>query len=83
MRNQSGKSIRTITVTANQNSTIAELSTMIFSVASTDKMEELGPRVFISGAKFVVDTLFALLMAKGNYQEAKRKEEWLSKNFKY
>ena len=70
-------------ITSQAKSTIANLSKVVFEVATADKMEELGPRVFISGAKFVVDTLFALLMAKGNYQEAKRKEEWLSKNFKY
>ena len=77
------KSIRTITVTANQNSTIAELSTMIFSVASTDKMEELGPRVFLTGAKYVIDVLFALLMVQVDYEEMKRKSDWLDKIFYY
>ena len=78
-----GKSIKTILITSNQNSTIANFSTVIFSVASTDKMEELGPRVFLTGAKYVIDVLFALLMVKVDYEEMKRKSDWLDKIFYY
>ena len=42
-----------------------------------------GPRTFLTGAKYVIDVLFALLMINVDYEEAKRKEEWLSKNFYY
>ncbi|MBR5913690.1 MAG: MurR/RpiR family transcriptional regulator [Selenomonadaceae bacterium] len=70
-------------ITSEANSKIARLSKVIFEVATSDKMEELGPRVFTLGAKYVIDILFALLMSKNNYQELKKKEEWLKKNFRY
>lgn len=70
-------------ITSSANSSIANLSKVVFEVATADKLEELGPRVFSTGAKYVIDVLFALLMSKNNYQEAKKKEEWLNKNFKY
>ena len=70
-------------ITSEANSKIAKLSKVVFEVATSDKMEELGPRVFTLGAKYVIDVLFALLISKSNYQEAKRKEEWLKKNFRY
>ncbi len=70
-------------ITSAGKSTLAKLSKVTFEVATTDKMEEPGPRVFLTGAKYVLDVLFALLMAKSDYKEAKRREEWLSKNFKY
>ena len=70
-------------ITSSGKSTLANLSKVVFEVATTDKMEELGPRVFLTGAKFVIDTLFALLMAKMNYQDAKHRNEWLEKILKY
>lgn len=70
-------------ITSSANSSIANLSKVVFEVATAEKLEELGPRVFTTGAKYVIDVLFALLMSKNNYQEAKKKEEWLNKNFKY
>ena len=77
------KSITTLLITANPNSTIAELSTVVFPVVSVEKMEELGPRVFLTGAKYVVDVLFALLMVNIDYDESKRKSDWLDKIFYY
>ena len=77
------KSITTLLITANQNSTMAGLSTVVFPVASNNKMEELGPRVFLTGAKYVIDVLFALLMIQADYSEAKRKSDWLDKIFYY
>ena len=77
------KAITILLITANPNSTIAGLSTVVFPVKSNEKMEELGPRTFLTGAKYVIDVLFALLMINVDYEEAKRKEEWLSKNFYY
>ena len=70
-------------ITAAGKSTLAGLSKVVFEVATSDKMEELGPRVFLTSAKFVLDVLFALLMSKKNYQEAKRRDEWLKQSFKY
>ena len=77
------KSVPILLITSNQNSRIANLSTVSFPVASADKMEELGPRVFLTGAKYVIDVLFALLMVQVDYEEAKRKSDWLSKVFYY
>lgn len=77
------KSIKILLITANKNSTIADLSTVVFPVASTDKIEELGTRVFLTGAKYVIDVLFALSMVQIDYEEMKRKSEWLDKIFYY
>jgi hypothetical protein len=46
-------------------------------------MEELGPRVFLSGAKYVMDILFAVLMTRVDYRSARQKEAWLGKHFYY
>ena len=70
-------------ITSAGKSTLANLSKVVFEVATSDKMEELGPRVFLTSAKFVIDTLFALLMAKMNYHETKYRNEWLEKILKY
>lgn len=70
-------------ITSAANSKIAKLSKVVFEVATSDKMEELGPIVFTLGAKYVIDVLFALLISKVDYQSAKRREEWLKKNFRY
>lgn len=72
-----------ILITTNQNSTLSSMSKVVFPVASNDKMEELGPRVFLTGAKYVIDVLFALLMVQVDYVDAKRKEDWLKKSFYY
>lgn len=72
-----------ISITGNEKSELALLSDVTFNVASVKKMEELGPRVFLMGAKYVTDILFAMLMTRLNYNEARQKEQWLSKNFRY
>lgn len=79
----SEKSVPIILITSNKNSTLASLSKIIFPVATAEKMEELGPRVFLTGAKYVIDVLFALLMIRIDYPESKRKEAWLKSNFYY
>ena len=70
-------------ITTSAKSTLGKLSKVVFETATTDKIEELGPRVFLSGAKYVIDVLFALLMARTDYQEAKRKDEWLKDYLRY
>jgi len=70
-------------ITASAKSTLGKLSKVVFETATTDKMEELGPRVFLTGAKYVIDVLFALLMARIDYFEAKRKDEWLKDYLQY
>ena len=70
-------------VTTAAKSTLGNLSKVVFETAAADKMEELGPRVFLTGAKYVIDVLFALLIARTDYKEARRKDEWLRKNLQY
>lgn len=59
------------------------MADVTFTVASVENMEELGPRVFLLGAKYVTDILFAMLMTRLDYNETRQKEQWLSKNFRY
>lgn len=70
-------------ITSHAKSTLGNFSKVIFETASTDKMEKLGPRVFLTGAKYVIDVLFAVLIARTDYADAKRKDEWLKKNLHY
>ena len=70
-------------ITTSAKSTLGNLSQVVFETAATDKMEELGPRVFLTGAKYVIDVLFGILMARTDYFEAKKKEEWLKSYLHY
>ena len=70
-------------ITANQESTLASLADVVFPVASVKSMDELGPRVFLMGAKYVTDVLFAVLMTRVDFRNAQEKEIWLSKHFHY
>lgn len=70
-------------ITANQESTLASLADVVFPVASVKSMEELGPRVFLMGAKYVTDVLFDVLMTRVDFRNAQEKEIWLSKHFHY
>lgn len=66
-------------ITAAPKSTLANLSKVVFETATSDKIEELGPRVFLTGAKYVIDVLFALLMVRLDEVKSRRKDEWLKK----
>lgn len=70
-------------ITASPESTLAGMADSVFRVATVKRMEELGPGVFLLGAKYVTDILFALLMTRVDYHNAQQKEEWLSKHFHY
>ena len=72
-----------ILITATGNTTLEKLSQVVFETAATDKMEELGPRVFLTGAKYVIDVLFGILIARTDYSESKKKEEWLKSYLHY
>ena len=72
-----------ILITAAGNTTLEKLAQVVFETATTDKMEELGPRVFLTGAKYVIDVLFGILIARTDYLEAKKKEEWLKSYLHY
>ncbi len=70
-------------ITAAPKSTFASFADVVFPVASVNRMEELGPRVFLLGAKYVTDILFAVLMTRVDYQSSLQKEKWLNKHFHY
>lgn len=72
-----------ILITSSPQSTLATLADVSFNVANVSKMEELGPRVFLTGAKYVIDVLFAMLMTRVDYKSSQRKEKWLNQNFFY
>lgn len=70
-------------LTASPQSSIAAMADVVFPVATVKSMEELGPRVFLLGAKYVMDILFAVLMTRVDYRSARQKEAWLGKHFYY
>ncbi len=77
------RSVPRLLITASPSSTLASLSDVTFPVATVDCMEKLGPRIFLSGAKYVMDLLFAVLMTRLDFSDAKKKEQWLSGHFHY
>lgn len=72
-----------IALTASPNSSLANMAEVVFPVVTVKSMEELGPRVFLTGAKYVMDILFAVLMTRVDFHSAQQKEQWLSKHFYY
>lgn len=73
----------TIVLTASPRSSLASMADVVFPIATVKSMEELGPRVFLMGAKYVMDILFAVLMTRVDFHSARQKEQWLSKHFYY
>lgn len=72
-----------ILITAVPRSNLANMADVVFPVATVKSMEELGPRVFLMGAKYVTDILFAVLMTRVDFHNAQQKEQWLRKHFYY
>ena len=72
-----------ILITAVPRSNLANMADVVFPVATVKSMEELGPRVFLMGAKYVTDILFAVLMTRVDFHNAQEKEQWLRKHFYY
>lgn len=70
-------------ITGKKDSTLGSLADVAFPVASVKTMEALGPRVFLMGAKYVMDVLFAVLMTRVDFHNAQEKESWLSQHFHY
>ena len=46
-------------------------------------LEELGPRIFLAGAKYVVDVLFASLVAQKGLKDVSQRDNWLKLHFQY
>lgn len=72
-----------LVLTSSPKSSLASLADVVFPVATVKSMEELGPRVFLMGAKYVMDILFAVLMTRVDFHSAQQKEQWLNKHFYY
>lgn len=76
-------SVPRLLITSAPSSTLASLADVTFPVATVDTMEKLGPRIFLLGAKYVTDLLFAVLMTRLDFSDAKKKEQWLNGHFHY
>lgn len=77
------RSVPRLLITSAPSSTLASLADVTFPVATIDTMEKLGPRIFLLGAKYVTDLLFAVLMTRLDFSDAKKKEQWLNGHFHY
>lgn len=77
------RSVPRLLITSAPSSTLASLADVTFPVATVDTMEKLGPRIFLLGAKYVMDLLFAVLMTRLDFSDAKKKEQWLNGHFHY
>lgn len=77
------RSVPRLLITSAPSSTLASLADVTFPVATVDTMEKLGPRIFLLGAKYVTDLLFAVLMTRLDFSDAKKKEQWLNGHFHY
>lgn len=71
-----------LVITASSHSKLAMLGNAVFPVATAEMLEELGPYVFLTGAKYVVDTLFAVLMTR-DFSHVRQTKQWLDKHFYY
>ncbi|WP_308546938.1 MurR/RpiR family transcriptional regulator [uncultured Selenomonas sp.] len=77
------RSVPRLLITSAPSSTLASLADVTFPVATVDTMEKLGPRIFLLGAKYVTDLLFAVLMTRLDFSDTKKKEQWLNGHFHY
>ena len=75
--------IPTILITAEPDSTLAKIVDEKFTALIGDNVEDLGPLVFSTSAKFIADTLLASLITQTDYKGARDKESWLNQNFYY
>lgn len=67
-------------LTAVPDSSIARLSDEVLAVATETEFNELGSMVFLAGAKYMVDILFSVLMAR-HYDTTLMKNEFYEKVF--
>lgn len=80
IKNRGGK---ILLLTSEPDSSLGRLADQVLTVASVKKLEELGPRIFLGAAKYVVDIIFATLVARKGLGDAHVKEKWLLNHFKY
>ena len=67
-------------LTAVPDSSIARLADEVLAVATETEFNELGSMVFLAGAKYMVDILFSVLMAR-HYDTTLMKNEFYEKVF--
>ena len=70
-------------ITSETDTTLGGLADIMLPVASVKKLEELGPRIFLAGAKYVVDVLFASLVAQKGLKDVSQRDNWLKLHFQY
>ena len=75
--------VPSILITADPNSTLSNLVNEKFVVNIDDNFEALGPLVFLTSAKYVTDTLLAVLISQSDYRGIKGREIWLKESYYY
>lgn len=70
-------------LTAEADSTLGHLADVVLPVTGVQRIEELGTRIFIIAAKYVLDILFASLVADCGLQDVCQRDKWLSVHFRY
>lgn len=78
-----GKGGRILLVTSEVDTTLGRLADIVLPVASVKKLEELGPRIFLASAKYVMDVLFASLVAQKGIKNVSQRDSWLKLHFQY
>ena len=77
------RGLHSVLITGAPDSTLGGLADVVFPVSTVDTMQELGPRVFLLTAQYVINVIFAALMTRIDYGAAKEKDQWLSEHFYY
>lgn len=78
-----GRGCALLLITGEPDSTLGNLADVVFPVATVKQMQELGPRVFLLTAQYVINIIFAVLMTRVDYQASKEKDQWLSEHFRF
>lgn len=74
---------RILLITSETDTTLGGLADIMLPVASVKKLEELGPRIFLASAKYVVDVIFASLVARKGISSVNNRDNWLKLHFYY
>ena len=72
-----------ICITAASKSSLAEVADVTFQTATTDRLEEFGPRGFMMGATFILTVLYGVLLTRVDYQGAFERDDWLRQHLHY
>lgn len=78
-----GRGGRIMLITSEKGTTLEGLADIVLPVASVKKLEELGPRIFLASAKYVVDVLFASLVVQKGIKNVSQRDNWLKLHFQY